>query len=166
MAHHATQHRQALKAFEVHREKCFAQRPKVGVAQGTFIGRAFFARVWQAAACEIEQRIAAPGLAENRHPAGPHTRRKLPGSNSQIEMVENGIVPDAVESRRRPNGRRSRRLDKVILHHLDLTVAARELRRVLRPGGVAVFCEPWGGNPLLNFARRRLPYAGKRTHGR
>src|SRR4051794_26618513 len=41
-----------------------------------------------------------------------------------------------------------------ILHHLDLPIAARELHRVLRPSGVAVFCEPWGGNPLLGFARR------------
>ena len=48
-----------------------------------------------------------------------------------------------------------------ILHHLDLTRAGRELRRVLKPGGVAVFCEPWGGNPLLNFARRALPYPEK-----
>lgn len=48
-----------------------------------------------------------------------------------------------------------------ILHHLDLARAGAELRRVLRPGGVAVFCEPWGGNPLLEFARRRLPYPGK-----
>lgn len=48
-----------------------------------------------------------------------------------------------------------------ILHHLDLSVAARELRRVLRPGGVAVFCEPWGENPFLNWARNRLSYTGK-----
>ena len=48
-----------------------------------------------------------------------------------------------------------------ILHHLDLATAGRELRRVLAPGGVAVFCEPWGGNPLLGFARRALPYPGK-----
>jgi SAM-dependent methyltransferase len=48
-----------------------------------------------------------------------------------------------------------------ILHHLDLAKAGRELRRVLRPEGVAVFSEPWGGNPLLNFARRSLPYRGK-----
>jgi len=48
-----------------------------------------------------------------------------------------------------------------ILHHLDLAKAGRELKRVLKPGGVAVFCEPWGGNPLLGFARRRLPYPGK-----
>jgi SAM-dependent methyltransferase len=48
-----------------------------------------------------------------------------------------------------------------ILHHLDLDRAGAELHRVLRPGGVAVFCEPWGGNPVLEFARRRLPYPGK-----
>ncbi len=48
-----------------------------------------------------------------------------------------------------------------ILHHLDLAKAGRELHRVLKPGGVAVFCEPWGGNPLLAFARSRLPYPGK-----
>ena len=48
-----------------------------------------------------------------------------------------------------------------ILHHLDLAIAGREIRRVLRPGGVAVFCEPWGGNPLLAWGRRRLPYSGK-----
>jgi SAM-dependent methyltransferase len=52
-----------------------------------------------------------------------------------------------------------------VLHHLDLDWAVPELVRVLRPGGIAVFCEPWGGNPLLSWARRGLPYPGKqRTH--
>jgi ubiquinone/menaquinone biosynthesis C-methylase UbiE len=48
-----------------------------------------------------------------------------------------------------------------VLHHLDLGPALRELRRVLRPGGLAVFCEPWDENPLLSWARRYLPYRGK-----
>lgn len=48
-----------------------------------------------------------------------------------------------------------------VLHHLDLKRAAKELRRVLAPGGMAVFCEPWGGNPFLSMARRFLPYPGK-----
>ena len=49
-----------------------------------------------------------------------------------------------------------------VLHHVELALAIPELKRVLKPGGRAVFCEPWGGNPLLGFARRRLPYPGKR----
>ncbi|MFO0808138.1 MAG: class I SAM-dependent methyltransferase [Gemmataceae bacterium] len=48
-----------------------------------------------------------------------------------------------------------------ILHHLDVPTASRELKRVLRPGGVWVLCEPWGENPFLRVARRWLPYAGK-----
>lgn len=48
-----------------------------------------------------------------------------------------------------------------VLHHLDLTIAAREMRRVLRPGGVAVCCEPLGGNPVVAIGRRWLPYPGK-----
>jgi SAM-dependent methyltransferase len=48
-----------------------------------------------------------------------------------------------------------------ILHHLELPVALPEIRRVLRADGWAVFCEPWGGNPILEWARRRLPYPGK-----
>lgn len=48
-----------------------------------------------------------------------------------------------------------------ILHHLDVARAAREVRRLLKPGGVAVFSEPWGENVVLEWARRRLPYPGK-----
>jgi ubiquinone/menaquinone biosynthesis C-methylase UbiE len=48
-----------------------------------------------------------------------------------------------------------------ILHHLDVERAGRELRRILQPGGWAIFCEPWGQNPLLSWARKHIPYPGK-----
>jgi len=48
-----------------------------------------------------------------------------------------------------------------ILHHLDLAVAGPELRRLLRPGGIAVFSEPWSGNRLLQWARQGLTYPEK-----
>jgi SAM-dependent methyltransferase len=48
-----------------------------------------------------------------------------------------------------------------ILHHLDVHSAGKELFRVLAPGGMAVFAEPWGENPFLSWARRRLPYHSK-----
>jgi len=48
-----------------------------------------------------------------------------------------------------------------ILHHVDLNLAGREIARVLRADGVAVFSEPWGGNPVLEFVRKKLPYRDK-----
>jgi SAM-dependent methyltransferase len=44
-----------------------------------------------------------------------------------------------------------------ILHHLDLSRAYRELSRVLRPSGSAIFVEPLGHNPLINLFRDRTP---------
>lgn len=44
-----------------------------------------------------------------------------------------------------------------ILHHLDLKRALAELRRVLKPGGRAVFFEPLGHNPLIALYRRLTP---------
>lgn len=48
-----------------------------------------------------------------------------------------------------------------ILHHLDLDVCLGEIRRVLRPGGRALFHEPLGDNPLLKLFRIITP--GART---
>lgn len=50
-----------------------------------------------------------------------------------------------------------------VVHHLDLRHAAAEIQRLLAPGGRAVFCEPWDGNPLLRIARR---FAASNRHTR
>lgn len=48
---------------------------------------------------------------------------------------------------------------RAILHHLDMPVAARELRRVTKPGGHLFFVEPLADNPLLKLFRRLTPWA-------
>ena len=45
-----------------------------------------------------------------------------------------------------------------VLHHLELRLAAREVRRVLRPGGRAIFREPVRNSKLIKFARSLIPY--------
>lgn len=45
---------------------------------------------------------------------------------------------------------------KWVLHHADVAGAGREVRRLLAPGGRAVFYENQAVDPLLAFARRRL----------
>jgi SAM-dependent methyltransferase len=50
---------------------------------------------------------------------------------------------------------------EAILHHLDLEAAAAEIRRVLRPGGYAVFQEPLRDSALMRFLRRLVPRRGE-----
>ena len=44
-----------------------------------------------------------------------------------------------------------------ILHHLDIDRSSREIARVLKPTGVAIFTEPLGHNPLINLYRKLTP---------
>ena len=83
-------------------------------------------------------------------------RRRSTANNTRIELVQ-------ADAERLPfaDGSFARVWGNAILHHLNVRLACRELNRVLQPGGIAVFCEPWGENPLLSWARRRMPYTGK-----
>lgn len=48
---------------------------------------------------------------------------------------------------------------KGVLHHMDLVTAFSEIRRVLKIGGVLIFIEPLGTNPLFQFYRLLTPSA-------
>jgi SAM-dependent methyltransferase len=45
-----------------------------------------------------------------------------------------------------------------ILHHLDLALVSREVWRVLRPGGRAIFQEPVRNSATVKFVRSLIPY--------
>ena len=50
-------------------------------------------------------------------------------------------------------------LGAAILHHLDLEESSREVHRVLKPNGVAVFSEPVRDLAFLRLLRRVVPFA-------
>ncbi len=41
-----------------------------------------------------------------------------------------------------------------LMHHCDVARASHEIARVLKPGGRAVFVDPLGYNPVINYYRR------------
>ena len=46
---------------------------------------------------------------------------------------------------------------RAILHHLDFDKCFAEIHRVLKVGGKAIFVEPMGHNPFINWYRDRTP---------
>lgn len=54
---------------------------------------------------------------------------------------------------------------KAVLHHIEPVAGAREMARVLRPGGRAAFSEPLGTNPLVRLVRDHVPYPHKHERG-
>lgn len=46
-----------------------------------------------------------------------------------------------------------------IIHHLDIDLSMKEISRCLKNGGSAVFFEPLGHNPFINFYRKLTPKA-------
>ncbi len=56
-----------------------------------------------------------------------------------------------------PDGTFDMVIGEGILHHLDLEQSYREICRVLKPGGRAIFMEPLGHNPAIEIFRKLTP---------
>ncbi len=83
------------------------------------------------------------------------------GRRATANGVKVRLVQSAGERLPFADGSFARIWGNAVLHHLDLDLAIPELARVLEPGGLAVFCEPWAGNPLVRWARRQWPSLGR-----
>jgi len=82
-------------------------------------------------------------------------RAKANGVLSRIEFFN----CDAASLSAVPNDSIDKALCAAIFHHIDIAGASRELRRVLKPGGVAVCLEPLEVPNLWKPLRRALPRA-------
>jgi ubiquinone/menaquinone biosynthesis C-methylase UbiE len=75
--------------------------------------------------------------------------------SSQLKNVS--FVVNNAEAMTLPDGQVDVVFGSGIVHHLNIPQSMREVRRVLRKGGIAIFAEPLGHNPLLNWYRNRTP---------
>jgi SAM-dependent methyltransferase len=72
----------------------------------------------------------------------------------------NNLHVTALEMRVDPTTFRDQSFDRIhglgILHHVGIDAGLREVRRLLRPGGVGVFLEPLGDNRVVEAAKTWL----------
>jgi SAM-dependent methyltransferase len=98
------------------------------------------AEVWGVDISEDLIRLAERRLAVNRRAGGARfvvgSAHDLPFPDGSVDVVF-GIA---------------------ILHHLDLALVSREVHRVLRPGGRAIFQEPVRNSRAVRFLRSLVPY--------
>lgn len=72
-------------------------------------------------------------------------------------LTNTKFLVDNAESMRLPDRSVDVLVGSGIVHHLDIQRSMREVRRVLREGGIAIFAEPLGHNPAVNWYRARTP---------
>ncbi len=115
---------------------------------------------------EMTVRLAKSGAEVSTFdlsPASVSAARKRAVINNVRDKINFSVCP--AESLPYPDDTFDVVLGKAILHHLHLATAQPHLFRVLKPGGKAVFSEPLGMNPILNFVRDWVPYPKKNPRG-
>jgi SAM-dependent methyltransferase len=98
------------------------------------------AQVWGVDISEDLIRIAQRRMAVSGRPGGAQF---IVGSAHDLPFPDNSI--DIV-------------FGIAILHHLDLKLVSREVYRVLKPGGRAIFREPVRNSAVVRFLRSLIPY--------
>jgi len=96
---------------------------------------------------EVDAVDISPGMVE--------VSRRLAREKGVEERVRFHVAPG--EALPFPDGAFSAVFGHDVLHHLDLERARDEILRVLAPGGIAVFAEPLGHNPVINLFRNLSP---------
>ena len=81
---------------------------------------------------------------------------RIKRSELNLEAMVDFLVMDAMHTEF-PNNSFDIVCGISIIHHLDVEKAFCELARILKPGGIAIFLEPLGHNPFINYFRRRTP---------
>jgi len=80
---------------------------------------------------------------------------------AKVNKVEDRVTVEVMQAESAPLP--SNTFDLVfgngVLHHLDIEITARQILRILKPGGIAIFREPLGENQLLEHIRRS-PWRG------
>lgn len=133
----------SLYFYGLVKEKCLVKNVlDYGCGEGGLVGRLLSWGAGKITAIDI-----SPGMVERAASAIKDQRVNFLAMNGErMEFADNSF--DLVAG-------------SAILHHLDLHKAFREIHRVLKPGGEAVFLEPLGNNPFINLFRRLTP--GART---
>lgn len=85
---------------------------------------------------------------------------------AQVNNVQNRVTVQAMpgEQLAYPSANFDYVFGTGVLHHVDLAFAARELWRVLKPGGTAIFAEPLGENRVLEWLRRSPFWEANHRH--
>jgi ubiquinone/menaquinone biosynthesis C-methylase UbiE len=94
-------------------------------------------------------------------PVGLEVARRRFRANGMDDRTE--VLETPAETLPFPDASFDRVFGVAVLHHVEMDLAGPEIRRVLKPGGRAVFLEPLSENPVLDFVRDYVPYPGKKS---